>query len=55
MLPVKKLRPTACFGNFSKWPPVENENCNILVCGTARDLISKTEYIYPYLKGQGIQ
>ena len=39
MLPVKKLGPTACFGHFSKWPPVENANFNILVCGTPRDLI----------------
>ena len=35
----KKLGLTALFGHFSKWPPVENENSNILVCGTPRDLI----------------
>ena len=35
----KKLGLTARFGHFSKWSPVENENFNILVCGTPRDLI----------------
>ena len=39
MLPEQKLGLTALFGHFSKWPPVENENSNILVCGTPRDLI----------------
>ena len=39
MLPKKKLGLTARFGHFSKWPPVKNENFNILVCGTPRDLI----------------
>ena len=40
MLPEnKKLGLTARFGHFSKWPPVENENFNILVCGTPRYLI----------------
>ena len=52
MLPVKKLGLNACCGHFSKWPPVENENFNILVCGTHRDLILVS---IPYFKGQGIQ
>ena len=34
-----KLGLTARFGHFLKLPPVENENSNILVCGTPRDLI----------------
>ena len=35
----KKLGLTAHLGHFSKWPPVEDENSNILVCGIPRDLI----------------